>query len=116
MYNLTINGVAVAAPVSLEVNLQDLDAETSGRNILGTMMRDRIAGGKRKVNLKWGPLDDSQIAAILNAVSPVFFPVSYPDPISGQKSITAYVGDRSAALLDYSSGKWLGLSFNLIER
>ncbi|WFF72668.1 hypothetical protein [Proteiniclasticum sp. QWL-01] len=116
MKTLTINGVAVAAPVTLEVNLGDLDAETSGRNVLGTMMRDRIAGGKRKISLKWGPLSDSEIAAILNAVSPVFFPVSYPDPISGQKTITAYVGDRSAALLNYSMGKWLGLSFNLIER
>lgn len=116
MYNLTINGVAVAAPVSIEVNLQDLDAETSGRNILGTMMRDRIAGGKRKINLKWGPLTDAQIAAILNAVSDVFFQVSYPDPISGQKTITAYVGDRTTALLNYTSGMWLGLGFNLIER
>lgn len=116
MKTLTINGVAVAAPVSLEVNLQDLDAETTGRNVLGTMMRDRISGGKRKVLLKWGPLDDAEIATILNAVSHVFFDVSYPDPISGQKTITAYVGDRSAALLNYSSGKWLGLAFNLIER
>lgn len=114
--SLKLNGVAVAAPVSLQVSLQDLDAETSGRNIKGQMMRDRIAGGKRKINIKWGPLTGSEIGTILNAVSGVFFSVSYPDPISGQKTITAYVGDRSAALLNYATGRWLDLSFNLIER
>ena len=116
MKTLTINGVAVAAPISLEVSMGDLDAETSGRNVQGTMMRDRIAGGKRKIQLKWGPLDDAEIATILNAVSPVFFTVNFPDPVSGQKSVSAYVGDRTAALLNYSMNKWTGLAFNLIER
>lgn len=116
MKTLTLNGVAVAAPISIEIGFQDLDAETSGRNVLGRMMRDRIASDKRKASIKWGPLDDAQISAILQAIKPVFFTASVPDPELGQRVMEVYTGDKTAALLDYSIGKWKDLTFTLIER
>ena len=68
---IKINGVAIATPKIYEATVSDLDGE-SNRNAAGQLIRDRIAV-KRKLNLEWGPLSQSEIAPILNAVSGVFF-------------------------------------------
>ena len=52
MSNLLLNGVAVVAPKSFQVGIQDVDGET-GRNANGDMVRDRIAT-KRKLECEWG--------------------------------------------------------------
>lgn len=116
MTSLRINGVAVKAPKSLQVSIQDIDGET-GRNANGDMVRDRITT-KRKLDLEWGLLTQQECSAILNAVSPVFFSVSYPDPILGQTTKTFYVGDRSSPAYSMTDRlkPWSGLKFNLIER
>lgn len=67
---IKINGVAIATPKIYEATVSDLDGE-SNRNAAGQLIRDRIAV-KRKLNLEWGPLSQSEIAPILNAVSGVF--------------------------------------------
>ena len=116
MSNLIINGVSVVPPKSFQVGVQDVDGET-GRNANGDMVRDRIAT-KRKLEIEWGMLTQSECSAILSAVSPVFFNVSYPDPISGQSTRTFYVGDRTAPAYSFTNKfkPWSGLKFNLIER
>ncbi|MFR4588743.1 MAG: DUF6711 family protein, partial [Streptococcus lutetiensis] len=78
---LKINGVAIATPKVYEVTVQDLDGETN-RNANGDMIRDRIAV-KRKLNLEWQPLSQSEISTLLTAVSGVFFTVTFPDPQLG---------------------------------
>ena len=78
---IKINGVAIATPKIYEATVSDLDGE-SNRNAAGQLIRDRIAV-KRKLNLEWGPLSQSEIAPILNAVSGVFFTVTFPDPQLG---------------------------------
>lgn len=116
MSNLTINGVSVVPPKSFQVGVQDVDGET-GRNANGNMVRDRITT-KRKLEIEWGMLTQSECKAILDAVSPVFFSVNYPDPISGQSTRTFYVGDRTAPAYSFTDKlkPWSGLKFNLIER
>lgn len=116
MSNLIINGVSVVPPKSFQVGVQDVDGET-GRNANGDMVRDRITT-KRKLEIEWGMLTQSECSAILNAVSAVFFTVSYPDPISGQSTRTFYVGDRTAPAYSFTNKfkPWSGLKFNLIER
>ena len=73
---------------------------------------------KRKLNLEWGPLSQSEIAPILNAVSGVFFTVTFPDPQLGIITKTMYVGDRTAPAYQYidEEVKWSGLKLNLIEK
>lgn len=113
---LSINGVAIATPKVFEVAVSDLDGE-SNRNANGELIRDRIAV-KRKINLEWGPLSQGEIQTLLNAVSSVFFTVTFPDPMSGIITKTMYVGDRTAPAYQYINGevKWQGLKMNFIEK
>jgi hypothetical protein len=113
---LKINGVAIAAPSVYEMTIQDLDGE-SNRNANGDLIRDRIAV-KRKLNLEWPPLDQREISTLLNAVSSVFFTVTFPDPQLGMITKTMYVGDRTAPAYVYINGevKWSSLKMNFIEK
>lgn len=113
---IKINGVAIDTPKIYEATVSDLDGE-SNRNAAGQLIRDRIAV-KRKLNLEWGPLSQSEIAPILNAVSGVFFTVTFPDPQLGIITKTMYVGDRTAPAYQYidEEVKWSGLKLNLIEK
>lgn len=113
---IKINGVDIATPKSYEATVTDLDGETN-RNAAGELIRDRIAV-KRKLNLEWGPLTQAEIAPILNAVSGVFFTVTFPDPQLGIITKTMYVGDRTAPAYQYINGevKWQGLKMNFIEK
>ena len=116
--NLILNGVSVKAPKSLSVAVQDIDGQST-RTAAGTMTRDRITV-KRKLECEWGPLSDAQIAAIYNAISPVFVPISYPDPQQGQVTKTFYAGDRSSPVYSFNDRfkayMWQGLSVNFVEQ
>ena len=97
---IKINGVDIATPKTFETTVTDLDGETN-RNANGELIRDRIAV-KRKLNLEWGPLNQAQMQTLLNAVSSVFFTVTFPDPMSGVITKTMYVGDRKSTRLNSS--------------
>ncbi|HFU4173945.1 TPA: DUF6711 family protein [Streptococcus suis] len=116
MSRLIINGVTVVPPKSFQVAINDVDGDT-GRNANGDMVRDRITT-KRKLECEWGMLTQAEMALIQSAVQPVFFSVSYPDPILGQTSKTFYVGDRTAPAYSFTEKfkPWSGLKFNLVER
>ena len=115
---ISINGVQIATPKTYEATVSDLDGETN-RNANGELIRDRIAV-KRKLNLEWGPLTQSEIQTLLNAVSSVFFTVTFPDPQLGIITKTMYVGDRTAPAYFYDEKakevKWQGLKMNFIEK
>lgn len=113
---LVINGVNVVAPKSMSVSISDIDGDT-GRNANGTIVRDRVAI-KRKIELEWGMLTQAEISKLLNAVSSVFFNVTFIDPQQGQVTKTMYVGDRSAPVFSFNEKfkPWSGLKMNLIEQ
>lgn len=113
---LKINGVAIATPKTFEITIQDLDGE-SNRNANGDLIRDRITV-KRKINLEWPQLTQGQISTLLNAVSSVFFTVTFPDPQLGLITKTMYVGDRTSPAYSYINGqvKWQDLKMNFIEK
>jgi hypothetical protein len=116
---IVINGVNVKTPKSLSVQLSDLDGSTT-RNANGVMIRDRIAV-KRKLEVEWGPLSDSEISTILTAISDVFFAVEFPDPqTGGQITKQMYAGDRTSPVYSFhaqfQSMKWSGLKVNFIEQ
>lgn len=128
---LTINGVAVKTPYTMEVALQDLDASTTGRNQKGKMIRDRVVGGanaKRKINCGWNGLTQKEMSTLLQAMSGVSFDIRYPDPYTGHyETKRFYVGDRTAPVLHNSKTKdfgkssmnnevmWTSLSANFVE-
>lgn len=114
---LKINGVAITTPKVFDVTISDLDGE-SNRNAQGDLMRDRIAI-KRKLNLEWPPLSNSECSKLLKAVSSVFFTVEYPDPeVGAMVTKTMYVGDRTSAMYTIIEGipKWSGVKMNLIQK
>lgn len=113
---ININGIDITKYIKpYKVSLQDLDSDSSVRNVKGEMMRDRIAV-KRKIELEFGPLQNNDIKAILGAIAGVFFSVTFIDPLEGHMTRQMYCGDRSAALYNSNAELWTGLKFNLIER
>ncbi|MGL9969422.1 DUF6711 family protein [Enterococcus sp. DIV1420a] len=117
---LKINGISVRYPKEFAVGLQTIDADSSGRNANGEMVRDVIAE-KTKLTMKWGPLSDSEVSSLLQSVKSSFFQVEYPDPVIGRQRIKVfYVGDRTAPSYSWNSKfeelKWEGLSMDFIEQ
>lgn len=116
---LLLNGKEVKAPKTFNAVVQDIDGNSS-RDGNGTMHRDRITV-KRKLSIAWGPLSNNEIATIMQAVSGVFFDVTYPDPQTGaQATASFYVGDRTAAAYNwnekFSAMMWQNVGFDLIEQ
>lgn len=114
---IKVNGSAISTPSKLSVGIYDV-SKNADRNAEGTILIDRVAV-KRKLEMEWGPLTNSQISALLSKVTDVFFSVTYPDPqTGGNKTITCYVGDRSVPMLMYQNGipMWEGLKMNFIEK
>jgi hypothetical protein len=116
---LKIGSVALPTPTVVQPVIHDLDSEDgTGRNQLGTMFRDRVAV-KRAVHCEWGPLNKTEMATLLQAMSPASFSLTYPDPQEGGlKTITAYVGDRPApVLIPLGTNDWMwgGLSVDFTE-
>ncbi|WP_430599368.1 DUF6711 family protein [Enterococcus sp. DIV0179] len=114
---LQVNGTNVKTPKKFVVGIQAIDGE-SGRNANGDMIRDYITT-KRKLDLEWPPLTDSEISTLLKSVMSPFFQVTYPDPMEGKIiTKTFYVGDRNSPTYSWNDKlpKWEGLSMNFIER
>ncbi|MCP0886924.1 hypothetical protein LB941_06205 [Ligilactobacillus sp. WILCCON 0076] len=118
-YYLSINGVQVKAPASLEVAIQDIDTKAS-RDANGLLHRDRVAI-KRKLTVKWGPLTVSECSMILKAISEQFFSCSYLDPQEGGiVTKTFYTGDRTMPFYTFNPATteyvWQNLSADFIEQ
>lgn len=117
---LKINGNTVKFPQEFSVNYQTIDADTSGRNANGRMVRDIITQ-KVKLELKWGPLSDADASILLKAIKSEFFTVTYPDAETGALATkTFYSGDRSLPAYSWHSKlskvKWASFSTNFIEQ
>jgi hypothetical protein len=113
---LKINGVTMPAPSALNVGIMDISK--AERNAAGSMVIERIAT-KRKLELTWGFLTKTELQTLLNAVSPVFFSVTYHDPQTGsERTGIFYCGDRNIEMIDIKNGeiRWRNVKFNLIER
>jgi len=113
---IKVNNAAIATPSSYSVSINDLSK--ADRNANGLMIIERIAT-KRKLEMSWDYLSQSQLATLLAAISDVFFTVEYPDPQDGaMKTGTFYVGDRNAGAIDYRNNtmRWKDIKFNFIER
>ena len=101
----------------MSVGIYDVSS-TADRNAQGLIVIDRVAT-KRKIEMEWGALTNAEISTLLSAVTDMFFTVTFPDPQTGaSKTITCYVGDRTAPVYRETSGVplWEGLKMNFIEQ
>lgn len=113
---MKINGVTIPTPSELKIGIQDLSKAERAAN--GTMFIERIAT-KRKLEPSWAYLSKEDASKLFQAVSSVFFQVSYIDPEDNVvKTGTFYAGDRKAGALDYRNGiiRYKDITVNLIER
>lgn len=113
---LNVNGVDLPTPTDLQVGVMDITK--ADRNATGTMIIERIAT-KRKLTISYAFLSSSQLSQVLNAVSSVFFSVTYFDPVTNaMRTGTFYSGDRNAGMMDFLNGvpRYKDVKFDLIER
>jgi hypothetical protein len=104
-------------PQEYQWEFYDMSSEDAGRNELGETIKDIIAQ-KRKLTMRWGPLSLSDAALLLSALSAsVYLSVSAMDAETGaMRTMTMYVGDRSAPMYNATLGLWQSVSANLIEK
>ncbi|WP_068779666.1 DUF6711 family protein [Paenibacillus sp. GM2] len=117
---LKINSQEIAEyPSTFQVTILDLDdGESSVRTTDGSLNRDRIAV-KRQIEMNWGPLKWDKVSAILRSMEDIFFPVTYPDPMTGKyETKTFYVGNRPTpfAVAKGNEILWNGLKVTLTEK
>ena len=113
---VTISGVALPTPTDFQVGIMDISK--AERNANGTMIIERVTT-KRKLFLTYSYVTESNAAAILKAIAPTYYTVTYLDPqTKGMKSGSFYCGDRQLGMIDYINGipRYKDLTFNLIER
>ena len=113
---LKVNGTTIKTPKRMAIGIYDV-SKSADRNAQGDILIDRVAV-KRKVECEWGALTNAEMSALLSACTAVFFSVTFPDPqTGGDKTITCYVGDRTAPVYKYNSTPlWEGLKMNFIEK
>ena len=113
---IEINGLKMPVPSAFSVDIEDLDGE-SERTADSNLYRERIGVNRKlKIEYKWLTQQDS--STLLNAISDVFFNVTYPDPQFGITTKTFYVGARTTPMYSYINGipVWENMNFNFIER
>jgi hypothetical protein len=115
---LSINGSPIPDPSKLEMTISDISSGNSGRNAAGDLLKDKIAQ-KVSLSCSWSWLTNVQCSQLLNAVDPIYFSVTYPDPKEGTTlTKTMYVGDRTAPVYWVQNGVpgWQGVAMDLIEK
>jgi hypothetical protein len=117
---LKVNGTEIAAyPSTFNVTPMDLDdGDSTVRTADGTLNRDRVAV-KRQIDMSFGVLTWSQISALLQSMSGVFFNFYYPDPMSGKyETKSMYVGNRPSPVAVSQGNEilWNGLKVTLTEK
>lgn len=93
MSYLNINGTDVSHLVQgLRVGYETLVSEDSGRNAAGDTVLD-IINRKVKLYVTFRPMDSSDMASLLSAMSPYVINVSYRDPKTNSSgTINCYHG------------------------
>jgi hypothetical protein len=113
---LKIAGVEVANPA--EVSIGRFDLTKSGRTASGKMVMDIVAT-KRRVDVVWKMIKDSELQTIINTITAnkPFFSLTYPDA-GGTKTMTCYAGDITTSLWHTVNGVryWQEVSIPFIEQ
>lgn len=95
----------------------DVDGPNAGRNLEGTMIRDRVAT-KIRLDISCRPLTDTEHTRLMNLLMPDNITVNYDDPVYGSASKVMYANNHSSEyLMRDEKGReyWHNVSFPLIE-
>lgn len=114
--------VTIKSPSAITWSIQDISSPDAGRTLDGIMHKERlpVGGQKRKLKLSWNVVRfGSESADILQAFTPEYVDVTYPDPQDGALATrTFYTGDKEIEFTTWWDGSELltNLSFSIIER
>lgn len=112
----------IKSPSAITWSIQDISSPDAGRTLDGIMHKERLASGgqKRKMKLEWSLVKfGTESSTILNAFTPEYIEVQYPDPQEGAVvTKTFYTGDKEMKFATWWDGKQLltDLSFSIIEQ
>ena len=106
--NLIINGVEMPTPAhnGVKISTNKVWSSNTGRTTSGKMV-GTIVCVKAKLEIKWPPLTEAQVAIIEAAVSDKsspFVPVQYTDMKGNIVTKTMYFGDVSYSQYSWSEG------------
>ena len=115
---MRINGQTIRTPTELKLGIYRLSK--ADRTSDGTMVMEIVAI-KRRLDLKWTIISESDLRSILdNLESRTFHTVEYPDPqgTGGTATMTAYTGDinQSAWRRVGDTRYWRDVTLALIEQ
>ena len=123
---LQFNGSDVTPdPSEMNVTIQDISSEDSGRSSKTGTMTKIVVSRKRSIHLSWNNPTQAEARSIITKLksgnNPVYVSVTYDgDPeLSGTQTKEFYYGDISTALQQcWVAGRkrYSKLTFNLIER
>lgn len=119
---LVVDGVTIKSPSAITWSIQDISSPDAGRTLDGIMHKERLAvgGQKRKMKLEWNLVKfGAESSAILQAFTPEYISVAYPDPQEGAVvTKTFYTGDKELQFTTWWDGSQLltSLSFSIIEQ
>ena len=94
---LSVNGVALPSPTSIQIDDEIIWSSDSGRDLSGLFSRDVIAQ-KKTITIGWGVLPEKAVKLIQEKLCAGYFPVTFWD--TGQfLTIEAYRGTLSKVAL-----------------
>lgn len=118
---VSINGTDITDYIAyqgVKWSRNDIDGPNAGRNLAGTMIRDRVTT-KIRMDITCRPLLKSEHNILLNLILPEYVTVTYDDPMYGRTSKIMYSNNNdSEHCILKSSGQewWHNITFPLIER
>lgn len=118
---LKVNGVDIVPYIAhrgVKWQRSDIDGESAGRDLTGTLRRDRVAT-KRRLDITCRPMTTAEASVVLTAILPETVSVEFTDPQSGGViSKTMYSNNNPATYFiqkDDGVEWWEGITFPLIE-
>ena len=96
----------------------DADGQNAGRNLLGDMIRDRVAT-KMRLDISCKPMLKAEHDMLMNLLMPEFVTVQYDDPVFGFTSKVMYANNNNSEYcIKKRNGReyWYNVTFPLVER
>ncbi len=116
---ISIDGVDITGLIArggIKWSRNDVDGPNAGRNMAGTMIRDRIAT-KIRLDITCRPLRNTEHTMLLNLLEPTSVEVIYDDPLEGVVTKQMYANNHASTFVmkrSYGAEIW-DCSFPLIE-
>lgn len=96
---MSVNGTELPAPTEISVDDEIIWSSNTGRVASGNMVGD-VVTEKKNLTIKWGVLQESEIALIKNNLITGFFPFSFRDN-GVDLTVTVYRGTLSKEVIGY---------------